>query len=80
MKVEELIGSKVWIKTDQFRSVPGKITSTSNAINQKEAKSSVRGSLGSRWLLGTSLRSSVPIFQRLKMPAIRQKPRCWRRS
>ena len=40
MKIEELIGSKVWIKTDQFRSVPGKIVST-------------------------SLRSSVPIFQRL---------------
>jgi hypothetical protein len=41
MKVEELIGSKVWIKTDQFRSVPGKITSTTNAINLDDIKSSV---------------------------------------
>jgi hypothetical protein len=41
MKVEELIGSRVWIKTDQFRSVPGKITSTSNAINLDDIKSSV---------------------------------------
>jgi hypothetical protein len=55
MKVEELLGSKVWIKTDQFRSVPGKIVSTS----------------GSRCLLETSLRSSVPIFQRLNMPTTR---------
>ena len=41
VKVEELIGSRVWIKTDQFRSVPGKITSTSNAINLDDIKSSV---------------------------------------
>ena len=41
MKVEELIGRKVWIKTDQFRSVPGKIVSTSNAINLDDIKSSV---------------------------------------
>jgi hypothetical protein len=41
MKVEELIGSKAWIKTDQFRSVPRKITSTSNAINLDDIKSSV---------------------------------------
>jgi hypothetical protein len=41
MKVEELIGSKVWIKTDQFRSVPGKIVSTSCAINLDDVKSSI---------------------------------------
>jgi hypothetical protein len=41
MKVEELIGSKVWIKTDRFRSVPGKITSTSHAINLGDIQSSV---------------------------------------
>jgi hypothetical protein len=41
MNVEELIGSKVWIKTDRFRSVPGKITSTSNAINLGDIQSSV---------------------------------------
>jgi len=41
MKVEELIGSKVWIKIDQFRSVPGKIESMSNAVNLDDIKSSV---------------------------------------
>jgi hypothetical protein len=41
MKVEELIGSKVWIKSDQFRSVQGKIVSTSNAVNLDDIKSSV---------------------------------------
>jgi hypothetical protein len=33
MKIEELIGSKVWIKRDQFRSVSGKIVGMSNAVN-----------------------------------------------
>jgi hypothetical protein len=41
VKVEDLIGSKVWIKTDQFRSVPGKIESMSNAVNLDDIKSSV---------------------------------------
>ena len=41
MKVEELIGRKVWIKTDQFRSVPGKIEGMSNAVNLDDIKSSV---------------------------------------
>jgi hypothetical protein len=41
MKVEELIGSKVWIKSDQFRSVPGKIESLSNAVNLDDIESSV---------------------------------------
>jgi hypothetical protein len=41
MKVEELIGSKVWIKIDQFRSVPGKIESMSHAVNLDDIKSSV---------------------------------------
>ena len=41
MKVEELIGSKVWIKSDQFRSVPGKIEGMSNADNLDDIKSSV---------------------------------------
>jgi hypothetical protein len=41
MKVEELIGSKVWIKTDQFRSVSGKVESISNAVNLDDIKSSV---------------------------------------
>jgi hypothetical protein len=41
MKVEELIGSKVWIKSDQFRSVPGEIKSMSNAVNLEDLESSV---------------------------------------
>jgi hypothetical protein len=41
MKVEELIGSRVWIKKDQFRSVPGTIESMSNAVNLDDIKSSV---------------------------------------
>jgi hypothetical protein len=41
MKVEELIGSKVWIKMDQFRSVPGKIESMSNAVDLDDIESSI---------------------------------------
>jgi hypothetical protein len=41
MKVEELIGSTVWIKSDQFRSVPGKIQSISIAVNLDDIKLSV---------------------------------------
>jgi hypothetical protein len=41
MKVEELIGTKVWIKSDQFRSVPGEIKSMSNTVNLDDIKSSV---------------------------------------
>jgi hypothetical protein len=41
MRVEELIGSKVWIKSDRFRSVPGKIESMSNAVNLDDIQSSV---------------------------------------
>jgi hypothetical protein len=41
MKVEELIGSKVWIKVDQFRSVPGKVEGISNAVSLDDIKSSV---------------------------------------
>ena len=41
MKVQELIGSKVWIKSDQFRSVSGKIEGISNAVNLDDIKSSI---------------------------------------
>jgi hypothetical protein len=41
MKVEELIGRKVWIKSDQFRSVPGEIKGMSNAVNLEDINSSV---------------------------------------
>jgi hypothetical protein len=38
MKVEELIGRTVWVKSDQFRSVPGKIQSVSIAVNLDDIK------------------------------------------
>jgi hypothetical protein len=41
MKVEDLIGRKVWIKIDRFRSVPGKIESMSNAVDLDDIRSSV---------------------------------------
>ena len=41
MKVEGLVGCKVWIKMDQFRSVPGKIESMSNTVDLDDIKSSV---------------------------------------
>jgi hypothetical protein len=41
MKVEELIGRKVWIKIDRFRSVPGKIESMSNAVDLDDITLSV---------------------------------------
>jgi hypothetical protein len=41
MKVEELVGTKVWVKSDQFRSVPGEIKSMSNAVNLEDIQSSV---------------------------------------
>jgi hypothetical protein len=70
MKVEELIGSRVWIKSDQFRSVPGRIESMSNAVNLDDMELSVcQSTFGSRCLLETSLRFSIPRFQRLKTPA-----------
>jgi hypothetical protein len=44
MKVEELIGRRVWIKSDQFRSVPGIIVSTSNVVSPDDIKSAVNQS------------------------------------
>jgi hypothetical protein len=41
MKVEELIGSKVWIKRDRFRRVSGKIEGMSNVVNLDDIQSSV---------------------------------------
>ena len=41
MTVEELIGSRVWIKVDRFRSVPGKIESMSDTVDLDDLKSSV---------------------------------------
>jgi hypothetical protein len=40
VEVEELIGSKVWVRTDQFGSVPGAIESMSYVLNLDDVKSS----------------------------------------
>lgn len=41
MHIQELIGRKVWIKSDQFRSVPGEIESVSNAVVLDDGQSSI---------------------------------------
>jgi hypothetical protein len=41
MQVEELIGSNVWVKGDQFQRVSGKIKDISNSVNADDIKSSV---------------------------------------
>lgn len=41
MYVQELIGRKVWIKSGDFRSVPGQIESVSNAVVLDDGQSSV---------------------------------------
>jgi hypothetical protein len=39
MKVEELMGSKVWVKSDQFKSVPGVISSVDTSVDREDLKS-----------------------------------------
>jgi hypothetical protein len=41
MKVEDLIGSKVWVRKDQFGLVPGTIESMSYVVDLDDIKSSV---------------------------------------
>jgi hypothetical protein len=45
MDVEDLIGSRVWVKRDQFRSVPGIISSVSKAVSRDDLKSSIMESV-----------------------------------
>jgi hypothetical protein len=45
MKVEDLIGHKVWVKSDQFRSVPGIISSVPKPVNLDDFASSVKESI-----------------------------------
>lgn len=44
MTVEQLVGSRVWIKSEKFRSVPGIISSVERPVNLDDIKSSVAGS------------------------------------
>ena len=45
MNVEDLIGIRVWMKRDQFRSVSGIISSVSKAVNRDDLKSSIMKSI-----------------------------------
>jgi hypothetical protein len=45
MKVEDLVGHKVWVKNDEFRSVPGIISSVPKPINLDDFVSSVKESI-----------------------------------
>jgi hypothetical protein len=41
MKVEELMGNKVWVKSDQFKSVPGVISSVETSVDREDLKSAM---------------------------------------
>jgi hypothetical protein len=41
MQAEELLGSKVWVKSDQFKSVPGVISSVQTSVDHEDLKSSI---------------------------------------
>jgi hypothetical protein len=41
MNVEDLVGIRVWMKRDQFRSVSGVISSVPNAVNRDDLQSSI---------------------------------------
>ena len=45
MNVEDLIGIRVWMKRDQFRSVSGIISSVPKAVNGDDLKSSIMQSV-----------------------------------
>jgi hypothetical protein len=45
MTVEDLVGVRVWMKTDQFRSVPGVISNVVKAVNADDLPSSIAGSI-----------------------------------
>jgi hypothetical protein len=45
MNVEDLIGIRVWVKRDQFRSVSGIISSVPKAVSRDDLKSSIMESV-----------------------------------
>ncbi len=45
MNAEDLVGIRVWIKRDQFRSVSGIISSVPNAVNRDDLQSSIMESI-----------------------------------
>jgi hypothetical protein len=44
MNVEDLVGVRVWMKRDQFRSVSGVISGVPNAVNRDNLQSSIKES------------------------------------
>jgi hypothetical protein len=70
MKVEELIGSNVWVKGDQFRSVSGKIKDISNSVNVDDIKSSVSQSTFKIEMLSSGDVIEMPGSDRLKIDHI----------
>jgi hypothetical protein len=52
MTVEGLIGSRVWMKVDQFRSVPGIISAVPKAVNLSDLPGSIAASTFEVSLLG----------------------------
>jgi hypothetical protein len=45
MKVLELVGTRVWIKCDQFRKISGVISSVLKPVNRDDLQSSIAESL-----------------------------------
>ena len=45
MKVEDLVGSRVWMKADQFRSVPGVISSVAKVVDLGDFQASIDASV-----------------------------------
>jgi hypothetical protein len=44
MKVEELVGTRVWVKSDEFRSVSGVISGVEKPVNLDNVQASVEES------------------------------------
>jgi hypothetical protein len=45
MKVEDLVGHRVWVKSDQFRSVPGIVSGVPKPVNLDDVASSIKESI-----------------------------------
>jgi hypothetical protein len=45
MNVEDLVGIRVWVKRDQFRSVSGVISSVPKAVNRDDLQSAIMESI-----------------------------------
>ena len=45
MKIEELVGTRVWVKSDQFRSVSGVIADIAKSFEDDDPESAVKKSI-----------------------------------